>query len=130
VLEHLWWSARGGREPDSVSTDAVLAAIGLVDGYFIPMAERVFGDATIPPKERIAMILARHLFYQGSPTFNARELRREIGGALRDADVMTSACAALVEAGLIREAFKREGNVPGRRSRTYEVNTGILEANR
>jgi hypothetical protein len=48
VLEHLWWAAREGREPDSVSTDAMLAAIGLVDGYFTPMAERVFGDATRP----------------------------------------------------------------------------------
>jgi hypothetical protein len=127
VLEHLWWSTRDRREPDVITTGAVLSAIGLVDGYFGPMAERVLGDATIPPKERIAMILARHLRRRRGSTFNAREMRREIGGVLRDAETMKAACTILVDAGLIREAFKRDGDSPGgRRSLTFEVNSAML----
>ena len=33
----------------------------MLDGYFIPMAERVYGDAAIPKAERNAMTVIRHL---------------------------------------------------------------------
>ena len=49
VLEHLWWCGASARpEPAIITEKAVLAAAGLVDGYFVPMAERVYGDAAIP----------------------------------------------------------------------------------
>jgi hypothetical protein len=128
VLKHLWWCAQGGPPPAIISADAMLAALGLIDGYFIPMAERVFGDATIPAKERAAMIPARLLRRRGGSTFHARELRREIGGALRDTAAMEVACAVLVEAGLIRPAFTRTGDTKGRRSRKFEVNPAVTRA--
>src|SRR3954447_14789026 len=69
VLEHLWWCAvRGGAEPSTISVKAVTAAAGLLDGYFIPMAERVYGDAAIPAAERGAMLLARYLKKSGTMT--------------------------------------------------------------
>jgi hypothetical protein len=41
VLEYLWWSAEtSGPEPEGISEQATVAAAGLVDGYFVPMAER------------------------------------------------------------------------------------------
>ena len=78
-----------------ISVRAIEAAAGLLDAYFIPMAERVFGNAAIPMAERNAMVLARYLRSIRASTFNAKIMRREIGGALREAAEMDAACEAL-----------------------------------
>ena len=86
------------------------------------MAERVFGDAAIPMAERRAMYLARTLRRTGLVEFTARDLRREIGGVLREAEHMDEACEGLVEAGLIRPRFVRAGGTKGKPAKRYEVN--------
>jgi hypothetical protein len=129
VLEYLWWIAKTeATEPQSISMEAVKAATALVEDYFLPMAERVLGDASIPPAERAAMRLARHLAKNGVLDFNARELRREIGGDVRDAKAMSAACEFLIEAGLIRPKRSRIGERTGRQAQNYEVNPFILES--
>jgi Protein of unknown function (DUF3987) len=122
VIEYLWWcGSPSTSEPEQISVDAVNAAAALMEGYFIPMAERVYGDAAIPAVERAAMVLARHLRKSGPSKFNARKTRREIGGVLRDASAMNAACATLVEAGLIRPDAKQPA--AGRPPLNFEVNT-------
>lgn len=130
ILEHLWWcAAPGGNEPSEITQEAVAAAAGLVDGYFIPMAERVFGDASIPVAERAAMGLARHLRKIGRTEFNARETRRQVGGAVRNAPAMEAACAVLEEAGLIRP-MASSATGPGRKAKDYAVHPALLEGAR
>jgi hypothetical protein len=68
------------------------------------------------------MTVARYLKTTGLVSFNAREVRRNIGGSLRDAVAMDSACRTLAEAGLIRPCFTRFGETPGRAARNYELN--------
>lgn len=127
VLEHLWWcGARAASEPTAVSAKAVASAAGLLDGYFIPMAERVFGDASIPVTERGAMILIRYVKRNGLVSFNARDVRREIGGELREATAMEAACAVLVEAGLIKGHPSRAGEIKGRTAKNYDVNPVVF----
>jgi hypothetical protein len=127
VLEYLWWSAEpSGAEPEAVTERATIAAAGLVDGYFVPMAERVFGDAAIPVSERGAMVLARYLRKAGLVQFNARDVRRDIGGNLREAAAMEGACKLLGEAGLVRPRFTRAGERGGRKAANYEVNPTVL----
>jgi hypothetical protein len=127
IIEHLWWCGEtGGPELEVISRQAVVAAVRLLDGYFIPMAERVFGDASIPAAERNAMALARYLRAGQVKEFNARNLRREIGGTLRDPTPMDVACTALVEAGLIRPRFERAGHTSGKPAKNYEVNPAVL----
>jgi hypothetical protein len=122
VIEYLWWCGSPSTdEPEQISVQAVNVAAALMDGYFIPMAERVYGDAAIPAMDRAAMVLARHLRKSGFSKFNARNVRREIGGMLRDACTMRAACTALVEAGLIRPDPKQPG--AGRTPLNFEVNT-------
>ena len=84
-------------------------AVQLVESYFLPMAKRAFGEAAIPAPELHAMTLARWLREQQAEKFNAREARRQIAGKLRAAAEMERACAALVEAGLIRPRPSRAG---------------------
>jgi len=123
ILEHLWWCGDGrGPEPEVISGQAIRAAAGLLDGYFLKMAQRVFGDATIPTAERNAMMVARYLRAHRIETFNARQLRRDIGGAVREAAPMQAACDTLAEAGLIRPHFTRAGSTPGQPAKNYEVN--------
>src|SRR4051794_40505905 len=56
VLEHLWWcSTPSMKEPEVISGEAMRTAIELLELYFLPMAERVFGDAVLPAAERDAM---------------------------------------------------------------------------
>jgi hypothetical protein len=129
ILEHLWWSGdRAYPEPTCISADSVKRAAGLVEGYFLPMAERALGDASIPVVERRAMTLAQHLRKAASLTFNARDVRRTIGGELREATHMEGACKTLEEAGLIRPV--RVTDAMGRRPKNYEVNPSILGAAR
>jgi hypothetical protein len=112
-------------EPEQISAKSVRTAAALMESYFIPTAERVYGDAAIPAVDRAAAILIKHLRKSGLSTFNARVVRREIGGELQDPPMMNGACAALEEAGLIRPLPKRAG--PGRKSLDYEVNASALE---
>jgi hypothetical protein len=58
VLEYLWWCVDGGPEPTRISCAAMEAAAALMDAYFIPMAIRVLGDASVPADERNARTLA------------------------------------------------------------------------
>ena len=126
VLEHLWWC--GGdtvqAEPMAIASGAMEAAINLLRGYFLPMAERVFGDAAIPHNEHLAMVLVRHLQQHGLRFFNARDLHRKIGGPLRVAADMKVACDLLVEANLILPVKRATG---GRRALEFEVNPVVYQ---
>lgn len=126
ILEDLWWSGEyKGPEPEVISQRAVEAAAGLLDSYFIPMAERVFGDASIPLVERNAMMLIRHVKRSGQGEFNAKTMRRDIGGPLRESAAMAAACEVLCEAGLIRQPTGKAPG-PGRPAKNYKVNPVVL----
>lgn len=120
VLEFLWWSGQGSQpEPVEISARAVTTAAGLVGGYFVPMAERVFGDGAIPKAERGAMSLARYLRQHRLAEFNARTVRLRIGGDLRLSEQMDAACRELTEAGLIRKRVSPKAT--GRPGKTFDV---------
>jgi hypothetical protein len=129
VLEFLWWAAEPGwAEPECIAAPAVRAACRLLEEYFLPMAERVYGDAALPKEVRAAMTLTRHLRKGGAREFNARSLRRDLGGAFRERALMEGACAVLAEAGLIRPKFSRAGERAGRPAQNYEVHAVVWGA--
>ncbi|GEP04478.1 DUF3987 domain-containing protein [Methylobacterium oxalidis] len=131
VLEHLWWcGGAAAGEPKEISPEAVTAAADLLNAYFIPMAERVFGDASIPLAEQRGMLLAKYLRQQRLTEFNARDVRRQIGGLLRDAAHMEAACALLIEGGLIRKHFTRAGDGKGRKALNYAVHPALSAGSR
>ncbi|MFM9861316.1 DUF3987 domain-containing protein [Pseudoxanthobacter sp. M-2] len=133
IIEFLWW-ASGPPEappPTAISLPAVVTACAILDEYFLPMAERVLGDAVLPDAERDAMTLGRRLREiarsEGKLTFNARDLRRKIGGPFREAKVMSAACDVLEEGGLIRKCPSRAGGTKGRQKADYEINPALGE---
>ncbi|MDE1567104.1 DUF3987 domain-containing protein [Aquabacter sp. P-9] len=128
ILEHLWWASQPGRHPApaAISAKAMQCAVGLMEGYFLPMAERVFGDAVKPAAEKAEHRLAMHLKTERIDRFNARDLRHALGGSLRRAEEMDMACAELVEAGAIRAVGKTAPG-RGRMPKNFEVNPRLLE---
>jgi hypothetical protein len=128
VIEHLWWSLSEEAEPpESISVEAVEAAGRLVEEYFVPMAERVLGDASMPVGQQAAMKLARHIRKAKPTKFNARKLGRRLGGDLKSADLMKEACQYLEDDFVIRAVPDREGSTSGRQRLDYEVNPNVLE---
>jgi hypothetical protein len=128
VLEYLVWCEEMFRtQPQRIGETAMLAAIGLVDGYFLPMARRVLGEAAIPEDDRRAMELARWIMQARTTPFNARETRRKLGGGLRDAKAMALACEVLTQAGWIRPVERPSGAGGGRVPASYDVNPAVFE---
>ena len=126
ILRFLDWApAPDKEEPHTIEREHVERAARLVESYFMPMARRAFGEAAIPSNDQRAMTLARWLRERRVEAFNASKARAQIAGRLREAVDMDRACAALVEAGLIRPRPSRRGPSKGRLRRDYEVNPAL-----
>ena len=79
VIELLTWAATDGAEPTSVSGRSVAAALTLFEDYFVPMAARVYGDASRPAAERAAVVLLKAALARNVRTLNKREVYRDWG---------------------------------------------------
>jgi hypothetical protein len=125
VLEYLWWAEGDGAEPAQVTRGAMEAAAGLMDCYFLPMAARVLGDASIPEDERDARTLAAWIMEQRPEVVNVSAIRDDARlPGLRDSDAVKGACRFLVEAHWLAEP---ERNGQGGRPRgDYRVNPALL----
>jgi len=127
-LELLWWSARPGMEPPPtmISRRAFQAAAMLVEDYFMPMAERVFGDAATRKQDRDAATLARWVVRERAEDVHVRHLQREVRlPGLTDADAIKAAADALVDADWLAAPQVGFGTA---RKVAYRVNPLVLEA--
>lgn len=100
VLELLWWSAsEGDPEPIQVGTDAMQAATNLMRSYFLPMAARVLGDASVPTEVRNARTLADWIMRTRPAVVNVSAIRdgARLPG-LRESDPVKQACEFLADA--------------------------------
>jgi hypothetical protein len=130
VLEWLWWCGQSGLilPPSTITPKAFVAAATLVADYFMPMAERVFGDAGATDIERTAATLARWIFKERPTEVYIRLLLREVRlPGLRTAKQIKEAADALVEADWLRPPAKTVFGQP--RSRVaYSINPKLYEA--
>jgi len=128
VLEHLWWCGGAlAMPPKEVSENAAAAAIALVVDYFIPMAQRVYGDAAIPEADRLATPFARWILEMKPKIINAREVRRTSGlPGLRHADKVKLAIGVLVETDWLLPAPARAASGSGRQRDDYIVNPRLM----
>jgi hypothetical protein len=134
VLEYLWWCGGADTpgdctvtmEPPGVSLRAMQAATGLVDSYFLPMARRVLGDASIPEEERHARTLATWIMETRPERVNVSSIRdgARLPG-LRESDPVKAACRFLVEARWLTDAAP--SGAPGRPRGDYIVNPKVWE---
>lgn len=130
TAELMHWAFEGGQEPESISVATVGAVAEWVDEYAKPMAQRVYGDASLPLVERNAAILARYILKAKLQRINKRELKRSPHKShlptMRTAQPMDDAIAYLSDAGWLIETGSREGDHAGRKSGDFLVNPAVF----
>lgn len=105
VLEFLWWCGRDGFDPppEVISADAFVAGASMVADYFMPMAERVYGDAGASLDEKNALTLGRWILQELPAEVHVRHLQRQVRlPGLRSARDIKKAAAILVDADWLR----------------------------
>jgi hypothetical protein len=130
VVELLRWCATPGWAPPPVEigADAFADACDLVADYFMPMAERVYGDAAAPLAERNAATLAKWILRTKPREVYVRNLQREVRlPGLRDAQSIRTAADLLVEADWLRPP--PDGGQAERAKVAYPVNPALWTAN-
>jgi hypothetical protein len=130
VAEYSLWAFTGGAEPVEVSARSISAAIRWVEDYAKPMAQRVYGDATVSEVDRNASLLARYIVRLGQDTLNMRELRqsphKRALKPLLKSGAMEAAFAVLEDCNWLAADPSRSGNVPGQPRKDYRVNPEVL----
>jgi hypothetical protein len=102
VLELLRWCGEDGvaSPPSRIGPRAFASAAVLIDGYFLPMAARAYGDAQPTARESNAAVLARWIVNTCPEELYPRHLQREVRlPGLRTAQQIRDAAEALVVSG-------------------------------
>ncbi len=100
VLQLLRWCADDdGPEPSRIGPNAMQAAADLMRSYFLPMAARVLGDASVPAEERNARTLGEWIMHTRPTVVNVSSIRdgARLPG-LRESDPVKEACRYLADA--------------------------------
>jgi hypothetical protein len=130
VLELLWWCGEDGLAPppERIGERAFAAAGLLVNDYFVPVAERVYGDAATATLDRDAATLARWIMREHPAEVHVRQLQREIRlPGLRTADAIRAAADRLVEADWLRPPPPAVGFGTGRARGACAINPRLWE---
>jgi len=129
VLEYLRWCGDSGNAepPREIGARAFAAAASLVADYFVPMAERVYGDASASDQERDAATLARWIFGKRPAELHVRHFAtRSSAAGASDSGADPRAADTLVEADWLRAPVP--GTEFGQRGRiAYAVNPRLWE---
>lgn len=129
VIELLRWCIEpaGHQPPGEIGDAALTAACNLVADYFMPMAERVYGDAAARPAARGAATLARWIAREKPAEVHVRTLQRETRlPGLKDAAAIHDAARVLVDADWLRPPER--GTFQSRGSAVYTVNPALRTA--
>lgn len=128
VIEFLWWCGcdTADAPPREIRAEAFAAATTLVQDYFMPMAERVYGDANATLAERNAATLARWILRSQAVEVYVRDLQRSIRlPGLDTAEKIHNAAQVLVEADWLSEP-EATGKAHRRRE-AYPVNPRVFD---
>jgi hypothetical protein len=127
VLEMLWWCGKDGMAvpPTQICEKALLASATLVAEYFMPMAERVYGDSAATETERNSATLARWIVKTKATEVQVRHLQRVVRlPGLGTAEAIHEAAEALIEGDWLAEPASTKAK--GKRPRNaYPVNPKV-----
>jgi hypothetical protein len=116
--------------PETLSGAVMARALGLVEDYFAPMAERVFGDACLDPETRLASSILKAIAKRRPKTFNPRDAREtwKLAG-LSKSEAWKTPLALLVEGRWLIPANEAnpQTHAAGRPRSDYLVNPHLWE---
>ncbi len=129
VFTYLEWAiSNRSLEPTEIDENAVFKAIQLIDGYFLPMARRCFGDAALPTKQRNATILAKWLLSEIRHNINLLTIFTTAGAPkIKDKEQLQEAAYYLESHNWLKFIGGRDGDKGGRQRQDFEVNPLIYE---
>jgi hypothetical protein len=114
--------------PATISRGAFAAAATLVADYLLPMAERTYGDAAAPARDRDAATLARWIAKERPEEVHVRTLQRDVRlPGMATADAIHEAAAVLMDAGWVLAPAGGSGQA-GRPKAAYPVNPELWGA--
>jgi hypothetical protein len=129
-FEFLWWCAEKDSmagPPTRISANAFTEAARLVRDYFVPMAERTYGDAGATKVERNASMLAGWIVRERPNEVHVRYLQRNVRlHGLRTAADIHTAAEFLVDADWLAAPPKTEFG-RGRALVAYAVNPTLWQ---
>ena len=127
ALEHIKWALSDETEPpQTISQDAVLKAIVLIEDYFKPMTEKVLVKHSHCRNNNQLLAFIRYLKDRKIQVFNVRDLRRKRKFPSLEEDEEKKFLSALIEVNIIASSG-REG--AGRPPKNYIVNPKLMEVN-
>lgn len=130
ILHILDWafSEANGNCPFTISPKNVLAALTLIEKYFVPQLKRVYQDADRDPIDTIASGILNYCKKNKVREFSLRKARREweIGGhrAAGAAKQFDTAADLLVDGEWIRKSFEAHSN-----AKSFTVNPRLFQGN-
>ena len=130
VLEFLWWCAENGTAapPSRIGYNTFDAASRLMDSYFLPMAERIYGEDAVSIVDRNAATLARWILRSRSIELHIRHLQRDIRlPGLHTAGEIRDAAEVLVTAGWLKPPINN-GQFGPRTPIAYAINPCLRTA--
>ena len=96
--------------------------------YLLPMAERTYGDAAAPARDRDAATLARWIAKERPEEVHVRTLQRDVRlPGMATADAIHEAAAVLMDAGWVLAPAGGSGQA-GRPKAAYSVNPALWDA--
>jgi len=123
-----WALSNEGQDLRKIEAGLINLSWKLFEQYFIPMAQRVYGNAGVTQAERHAKAIAKEIMKRRELTINARTIRKDwgISGLSKAADV-DKAIEVLSEAGWLHSNRDPAINRVGRPAKNYSVNPALYE---
>src|SRR5258707_14296746 len=129
-MQLCWWCGQDVMTPPPVQigTRAFAGAATLMADYFLPMAERAYGDAATSERERGAATLSRWIFAERPTELYVRHVQRNVRlPGLRTAEQIKRAADALVEADMLHPPTPGAAFMPRRRD-SCAINPRLWQA--
>lgn len=129
ALEHLWWSAEADpADPNTISLNAIKAAIDLVESYFKPMARITYGLNGVSTGSALAAGLCAEIINRSLTVINAREVYMNWGiKGLSRAEETVATLRILEDADWVRSMRCKATKLNGRPRQDFVVNPKLSQ---
>ena len=111
--------------PETIGIEHVARAAHFIETYALPMARRVYGEASMPRRMRLALEIVRMIADRGWERFTVRDILRMNRSQLRHREEIEAALCTLEDADAVRVAPEGRVRSGGRPTVVYTANPAL-----